>query len=238
MKDSLSIRKKESYKIFDEIAGSYDFLNKFLSMGIDKYWRRKLLQNLPKKEQMEALDLACGTGDVSLALAENKQIKRVTGLDLSKEMILLGQKKVARKKFSKKIQLKIGDATKLDYQDQTIDLVTISFGIRNFDNPDQSLREIERILTPGGKLLIAELTIPKNALIKKVYFFYFRFILPTIGNLLSGHTDAYTYLNQTVEDFPAGSQFQQKMIKAGLIKTKFTPLTFGISTIYEGEKSA
>ena len=141
------------------------------------------------------------------------------------------------KNLTDKVSLNLGDATCLPHNDGTIDLVTISFGIRNFSNPDLSLREINRVLTPGGRILITELTIPQNFLIRMVYFFYFRFVLPTIGNIVSGHRDAYTYLNKTVEDFPCGEKFESKIINAGFINTSFTPLTFGIATLYIGEKA-
>ena len=236
MTPSLNARKKESYKIFDEIAGSYDFLNRFLSIGIDTYWRRKLLKKLPEKPTIKALDLACGTGDVPLVLIKNPKVTKVEGLDLSKEMIQIGDRKIKKKNLSHKIKLKHGDATSLNYPDQSLDLVTISFGIRNFDDPEKSLSEIYRVLTPGGKVLITELTVPENRLIKFIYTLYFRFILPNIGNLLSGHKDAYTYLNKTVEDFPSGKQFEKKLISSQFKKTAYTPLTFGIATLYEGEK--
>jgi demethylmenaquinone methyltransferase / 2-methoxy-6-polyprenyl-1,4-benzoquinol methylase len=237
MSTTLNTRKKESYKIFDEIASTYDGLNKFLSMGIDIYWRSKLLKNLPNKTNMKALDLACGTGDVPVVLSKSKDIDSIEGLDLSKEMINVGLKKIKEKNLSHKISLKLGDGTSLPHADLSVDLVTISFGIRNFSDSDQSLREINRVLTNGGRLLITELTVPQNILVRMVYFFYFRFILPIIGNIVSGHKDAYTYLNQTVEDFPCGKEFENKMTNAGFVNTSFTPLTFGIATLYIGEKA-
>jgi demethylmenaquinone methyltransferase / 2-methoxy-6-polyprenyl-1,4-benzoquinol methylase len=237
MSTTLNERKKESYKIFDEIAGTYDGLNKFLSMGIDVYWRNQLLKNLPCKNNIKALDLACGTGDVPIVLAQSKYIDSIVGMDLSQEMINIGQNKIRKKNLTEKVKLNHGDATSLPQADSSIDLVTISFGIRNFSDSDKSLREINRVLTPGGRLLITELTVPQNFLIRMVYFFYFRFVLPTIGNTVSGHKDAYSYLNRTVEDYPCGKDFEKKMIKAGLINTSHTPLTFGIATLYIGEKS-
>jgi demethylmenaquinone methyltransferase / 2-methoxy-6-polyprenyl-1,4-benzoquinol methylase len=234
---TLNTRKKDSYKIFDEIAGTYDGLNKFLSMGIDIYWRNKLLKNLPSKTDMKALDLACGTGDVPIVLSKSKLITSIEGMDLSQEMIRIGLKKINDKNLSHKIKLNHGDATSLPHSDSSVDLVTISFGIRNFSDSDKSLREINRVLSAGGKLLITELTVPQNFLIRILYFLYFRFVLPLIGNIVSGHKDAYTYLNKTVEDFPCGKEFEVKMINAGFINTSYSPLTFGIATLYIGEKA-
>jgi demethylmenaquinone methyltransferase/2-methoxy-6-polyprenyl-1,4-benzoquinol methylase len=229
-------RKKESYKIFDEIAGTYDSLNHILSFGIDIYWRNQLIKYLPIKESINALDLATGTGDVAITLSKVKYIKKITGLDLSKGMIEIGLKKVKAKKLDGKINLMIGDGTAIEASDQCFDLTTISFGIRNFKDPQKSLHEIYRVLKPNGKVLIMEFSIPKNFFIRHFYFFYFRHLLPFVGNLISNHKDAYTYLNKSVEDFPYGDAFVQLLKNAGFKNTKQIPLTFGIATLYVGEK--
>ena len=232
----LQARKTESYKIFDEIAGTYDFLNRFLSFGIDVYWRKKLLKFLPKKLSLDVLDMATGTGDVPLTLIKHPKINKIIGIDLSKGMVDLGKKKVEKLGLSKRIDLQIGDGVKIPFGDNSFDLVTISFGIRNFSDYKESLKNVYRVLKPGGRILIMEFSIPKNIIFRKVYFFYFRHILPTIGNLLSKHKDAYKYLNETVEDFPYGTEFEQHMKDAGFSDTGFKTQTFGIASLYYGDK--
>ncbi|MDD0852942.1 bifunctional demethylmenaquinone methyltransferase/2-methoxy-6-polyprenyl-1,4-benzoquinol methylase UbiE [Halobacteriovorax sp. GB3] len=236
MADTLDNRKKESYKIFDEIAGTYDFLNHLLSFGIDIYWRNKIKKNLPMKNDLEVLDLATGTGDVALTLIKDKKVKKVTGLDLSKGMVELGKKKVAAKGLTDKVALHIGDGVEIPAADETFDVATISFGIRNFPDPQRSLVNIERVLRPGGRCMIMEFSLPKNALIRAIYFFYFRHLLPFVGNILSKHKDAYSYLNESVEDFPYGDDFEQLMRNANLKNVHRYELTFGIATLYIGDK--
>ncbi len=237
MPHTLSDRKKESYKIFDEIAGTYDFLNHFLSLGIDIYWRKKFLANLPNKSSINALDLATGTGDVPLTLVQDSRVKKVTGIDMSEGMINLGIIKIKKKNLERKIIMLKGDGVHIPCADSIFDLTTISFGIRNFSDPALSLKNINRVLKPQGRLLIMEFSIPQNYIIKTLYFFYFRNILPLIGNLFSKHKDAYTYLNQTVEDFPYGNDFLNLMKNAGFVNLKFIPLTLGIATLYIGDKT-
>lgn len=235
--NSLSERKKESYKIFNEIAGTYDLLNHTLSLGIDIYWRNKLLKHLPKKESINALDLATGTGDVPLTLIKDERIKKITGLDLSKGMVDIGIEKVKKKGLDKKINLMIGDAVNIPAADNSFDLTTISFGIRNFSDPQKSLHDIHRVLKKDGRVMIMEFAIPANPIVKAVYFFYFRHFLPVIGNLVSKHKDAYTYLNKTVEEFPYGDEFLKLMQNAGFKNLRKQSLTFGIAMLYIGDKN-
>ena len=236
MNNEISERKKESYKIFNEIASTYDFLNHTLSFGIDIYWRNKLLKHLPKKDSINALDLATGTGDVPLTLIKDQRVKKITGIDLSKGMVDIGIKKVEKKGLDKKIFLMIGDGVNIPAADNTFDLTTISFGIRNFSDPQKSLIDIHRVLRNDGRLMIMEFSIPTNFIVRNVYFFYFRYLLPTIGNIVSKHKDAYTYLNKSVEDFPYGQEFLSMMEKAGFKNLQIHTLTFGIATLYIGDK--
>ncbi len=236
MTNELDARKKESYKIFDDIAGTYDLLNHSLSMGIDVYWRNKMLKHLPNKESINALDLATGTGDVALTLVKDQRVKKITGLDLSKGMIDVGIKKVQKRGLEKKIFLMLGDGVSIPTGDAAFDLTTISFGIRNFSDPQKSLHDIHRVLKKDGRLMIMEFSIPTNFIIRNVYFFYFRHLLPFIGNIVSKHKDAYTYLNKSVEDFPYGEKFLGMMRTAGFQDLKMIPLTFGIATLYIGDK--
>lgn len=237
MTSVLQVRKKESYKIFDEIAKTYDFLNHFLSLGIDIYWRKKFIKDLPNIQNIKALDLATGTGDVPLVLIKDSKVDTVKGVDLSKEMMAIGKVKVANKGLSDKIDFQVGDGVSIPCNDTSFDLVTISFGIRNFSDPSKSLRDIMRVLKPGGRCMIMELSIPKSQIIKFIYITYFRKVLPFLGNLLSRHKDAYSYLNQTVEDFPYGQEFEDLMIDAGFKNTRRQTLTFGIATLYIGDKN-
>lgn len=232
----LSDRKKESYKIFDQIAPTYDLLNHLLSFGIDIYWRRLFLRQLPKGVHLKVLDLATGTGDVPLLLAKQKNIQHITGIDLSEKMIEFGNKKVKKSTLGKKINLHKGDAVHIPYEKNEFDLVTISFGIRNFSSCIDSLKDIHRVLKPHGRVLIMEFSIPQNKFIKSLYFFYFRHILPFIGNLISKHGDAYTYLNQTVEDFPYGANFLFLLEQAGFKRARLKKITFGVATLYIGDK--
>lgn len=236
MTTDLGQRKKESYKIFDEIASTYDLLNHTLSFGIDIYWRKKMLKHLPNKESINALDLATGTGDVPLALVQDKRIKKFTGIDLSKGMVDIGIKKVKKKGLDKKIFLMLGDGVNIQSGDAAFDLTTISFGIRNFSDPQKSLHDVYRVLKKDGRLMVMEFSIPKNFFVRSIYFFYFRHLLPFIGNIVSKHKDAYTYLNKSVEDFPYGDKFLALMGNAGFTELKMIPLTFGIATLYIGDK--
>jgi demethylmenaquinone methyltransferase/2-methoxy-6-polyprenyl-1,4-benzoquinol methylase len=234
---TLQSRKKESYKIFDQIAGTYDLLNHILSFGIDIYWRSKMRKLLPERKGLKVLDLACGTGDVSLVMGADDKVESLEGIDLSQGMIDYGRIKVNKKNLQDKVQLNIGDGVTIPRDDQSVDVITLSFGIRNFDDPQKSLENMTRVLKTDGRVIIMEFSIPKSRFFRGVYFFYFRHLLPFVGNLISKHKDAYTYLNQTVEDFPYGNEFAQMMTKAGLSNVQYKTLTFGIATLYWGDKN-
>lgn len=234
--NALKDRKKESFRIFDDIAGTYDFLNRLLSFGIDVLWRKRMMKELPKRNQLIALDLATGTGDVALELAKQSKVERVRGLDLSQGMITVGRKKVEAKGHSDKVVLDIGDGVTVPVEDNSQDVVTLSFGIRNFPDPQTSLKNIYRVLRPEGRALIMEFGLPKNPIVRAGYLFYFRKLLPFVGNLVSRHSDAYTYLNRTVEDFPYDQAFIKWMNEAGFKNARAVPLSCGIAFLYIGEK--
>lgn len=236
MDSKLSDRKKESYKIFDEVAGTYDSLNKLLSFGIDRYWRRQIKKNLPKRQDLRILDLATGTADVALLLGKDKNVARVDGIDMSQEMIDIGKIKARARGLQNKVDLYIDDGCHLGHADNSFDATTVSFGIRNFPDFKKGLQEKFRVLKPGGRALVMEFSLPTSFIVKAFYLFYFRTILPFVGNLLSGHGDAYSYLNQTVEDFPYGEDFAKVMREVGFENVHFKPLTFGIATLYIGDK--
>lgn len=233
---NLKERKVESYKIFDKIAGTYDLLNHILSFGIDIYWRTKVIKNLPKRADLEILDLACGTGDLTIELSRAKNVKKVTGIDLSSGMIEIGKVKIKNKKLDHIAAMHIGDGVEIPSADSVFDVTTVSFGIRNFPNPKRSIENMYRVLKPGGRSMVLEFSIPKNIIFRSIYFFYFRYLLPFVGNIISQHKDAYTYLNKTVEDFPYGQEFANLMIDSGFKNVRFHELTFGIATLYIGDK--
>ncbi len=225
-------RKKESYKIFDEIASTYDLLNRILSGGIDIYWRQRLIRKLPLNNELLVLDLATGTADMALGLAKQNNVKKVIGLDLSTSMLEIGRKKIAKKGLSHKCELKLGDGCHPEFPENSFDVVTLTYGLRNFSKPQTALNNIYKVLKPGGCLLIEEFGLPSHFLVKTIYLFYFRQILPRIGHLFSRHRNAYSYLNQTVEHFPYGKELLLNLKKAGFQKTESNPMTFGISYLY------
>lgn len=236
MSENLAQRKTESYKIFDKIASTYDLLNHLLSFGVDIYWRKIVIKNLPQRNNLNCLDLACGTGDLTIALAKSPRVSKVTGIDLSSGMIEFGKIKIKDKKLSDKAAMHIGDGVEIPSADSIFDVTTVSFGIRNFPDPQKSIHNMYRVLKNDGRAMVLEFSIPKNFFFKAVYFFYFRYLLPFVGNLISKHKDAYSYLNKSVEDFTYGEEFAQLMKNAGFKNVHFIELTFGIATLYIGDK--
>jgi demethylmenaquinone methyltransferase/2-methoxy-6-polyprenyl-1,4-benzoquinol methylase len=223
------ISRKKICTLFNNIAHKYDLLNKLLSFGIDNSWRKKVLKLIPLKKEMHILDVATGTGDLALMLAQNLCSKiKITGIDISDKMIEIGLRKVKKNNLSKLIDLQLGDARKLKFSDSTFDVVTVAFGLRNMVNTKKTLAEMMRVLKPGGCLIILEFSIPTNRLFKLVYLFYFRLFVPLIGGLISGNYNAYRYLNESVENFDSSILFNMKKI----------PISFGIATIYVTHKLA
>lgn len=231
------LSKDHSPSMFNKIAKTYDPLNRILSMGIDKGWRKKMRKNLPTTPNLEILDLATGTADVPLALIKAPHVARIQGLDLSEGMIQVGRRKIADKQLQDKIKLNLGDGVQIPQADDQYHAVTLSFGIRNFPDAQKSLSNIFRVLKPGGRALILEFSLPKNRIFRAFYLFYLRRILPTIGGIFSGNKQAYSYLNQTIETFPYGEDFLEMMRKEGFSNCRCHPLTFGIASLYIGDKT-
>jgi len=207
-------QKNEVWKMFDRIAGRYDLLNRLLSMRQDVLWRKKLLDLLPEKNKLLLLDVATGTADQILHLLEETKedkIEKAVGIDMSENMLAQGRKKISHLNLDGKVTLRVGDATQIPFKNDEFDVSTMSFGIRNVNNVDAALKEIFRVLKPGGTCLILEFSLPKSKLIKLPYLFYFRNVLPKIGSFLSGDGQAYTYLNKSVEEFPYGQAFLNLM---------------------------
>jgi demethylmenaquinone methyltransferase/2-methoxy-6-polyprenyl-1,4-benzoquinol methylase len=225
------------WQMFDRIAERYDLLNHLLSFGQDIRWRKKVANLLPEKPNQTILDLATGTGDQLLYLLQcSDRIVHATGTDLAIEMLARGREKIRQRQLQDVISLLEGDAENIHYRDQSFDVLTIAFGIRNVTDVNKSLAEMYRVLKPGGRVIILEFSLPKNIIIKKLYLLYFRYILPFIGGLISGDIYAYRYLNQTVETFPYGDKFCDLISSQGFREVEMIPLTFGVATIYYADK--
>ena len=230
-----STKKEQVAEMFDNISHRYDFLNHMLSLSIDKGWRKKVVKLAAAENPKEILDVATGTGDLAIALVKAGP-EKIVGLDLSSGMLKVGQKKIEQHKLTNIISLKQGDSENLPFEDESFDAVTVSFGVRNFENLEKGLSEIKRVLRPSGKLLILEFSQPEKFPFKQSYRFYFKNILPVIGKIISKDNSAYTYLPESVNAFPYGVRFTKILNTLGFQNTKSTPVTFGIATIYEATK--
>lgn len=223
--------------MFNNISHSYDFLNHFFSLGIDVLWRKKAMRILKKESPKRLLDVATGTGDFALEAVRMKVgAEKITGVDISEGMLEVGRKKVAAKNLSHVIELKVGDSENLPFEDNAFDAYTVAFGVRNFQNLEKGMTEMLRVLKPGSLGIVLEFSKPKAFPFKQLYFFYFRYIMPLIGRLVSKDHRAYTYLPESVKAFPSGDDFLAIMNKIGYKETKRIPLTGGIATIYLGRK--
>jgi len=234
--DSKATKKEQVAAMFDNIAGNYDFLNHFLSMGIDIRWRKKAIRLLKPYHPKYILDVATGTGDLAIA-ALSLNPDKVVGIDISEKMIEIGKEKIKKKKLTDKIQLLPGDSEKLIFIDNSFDAVTVAFGVRNFENLEKGLKDIYRVLKPGGVAVILEFSMPVKSPVKQFYNFYFKFILPVIGRMISKDYAAYSYLPDSVMAFPQGEAFTKILQSIGFNTTKHVSLTFGIASIYIAEKS-
>ena len=219
--------------MFDDISPHYDFLNHFLSLGIDIYWRKKFTRKLDIQDDYNILDVACGTGDVGFEILKKHSVS-MTGIDLSQKMIELAQGKASKKKLDN-ITFIEGDAENLPLNDNSVDCLTISYGFRNISNYEQALEEFFRVLKPGGKLGILEFSEPKSKVVGFIFRIYFHHILPRIASLFS-RSDAYRYLPESVDFFPTRHDICRKIIYSGFQRVEIHDLTFGISTIFLGFK--
>lgn len=224
--------------MFDSISRRYDLLNHLLSLGQDIRWRKKLTENLSGYSGQYVLDLATGTADVPLHLCKNShKIQAVIGIDMARQMLRLGRTKVNDKNPKCAVYLFPADALQLPVKTDAFHAVTIAFGIRNLMDVKDAFDEMRRILKPGGRAIILEFSFPDRRFLQRLYLFYFRYILPLIGGIISGESHAYRYLNRTVETFPYGEAFCELMREAGFRDVRAFPLTGGIATLYRGDKS-
>lgn len=221
--------------MFDRIAPRYDLLNRLLSFGIDKIWRKSVVKQLKDLKGPMVLDVATGTGDLAVEICKIDPVA-VYGLDLSGEMLEVAKQKVLKKHLHMTIQLRQGDSENLPFEDDFFDAVTVAFGVRNFENLNKGLAEMQRVLRPGGRLVVLEFSRPRKFPFKQLYHFYFTRILPWWGGLISKDKDAYAYLPASVFQFPEGKAFEEELKKAGLKPRATLPQTFGIATIYVSSK--
>lgn len=228
-------KKVQVAEMFDNISKRYDLLNHVLSLSIDKGWRKKVVKMVKARNPEMILDVATGTADLAIAL-EKSGAQAITGIDISNGMLEVGRKKVADKGLSKLITLKQADSENLPFADNTFDAITVAFGVRNFENLKQGLKEMYRVLKPGGHLVVLEFSQPQAFPMKQLYNFYFKNILPGIGKLISKDSRAYTYLPESVQAFPHGEAFMKIMGECQYKRGARIPLTFGIASIYEGIK--
>lgn len=235
-KDSAESKKKQVEKMFDKIAFRYDFLNHFLSAGIDVGWRKKAIKQLRSLDPKSILDVATGTGDMAILSYRLLNAEKIIGIDISDGMLEIGKKKIEKLGLQQRIELLKGDSETIIFNSNSFDAVTVAFGVRNFQNLELGLSEIKRVLKPGGKLIVLECTKPKLPVIKNFYNLYLNVIAPWIGRVISKNKNAYQYLNESVQKFPKGKDFVQILNKLGYKNASCKTLSLGISSIYCGEK--
>ncbi|WP_205502780.1 bifunctional demethylmenaquinone methyltransferase/2-methoxy-6-polyprenyl-1,4-benzoquinol methylase UbiE [Rufibacter psychrotolerans] len=234
-KDQEAGKKKQVAQMFNSIAKRYDFLNHFLSAGVDIYWRKKAVKLLARVKPQVILDIATGTGDFALETLKLKP-RQVIGIDISEGMLAVGREKISKRGLKHLIQLQLGDSENIQFPDNHFDAITVAFGVRNFENLEKGLAEMLRVLKPGGMAVILEFSKPQQFPMKQGYNFYFKHILPVFGKLISKDNSAYTYLPESVQAFPDGKDFISIFQKTGFKNTEWHSLTFGISSIYIGTK--
>lgn len=229
-------KKEQVAHMFNNIAPQYDFLNRFLSAGIDISWRKKALSMLKNDQPKKILDIATGTADVAIMASKILSPEKIIGIDISQGMLDLGKKKVTDQGLDKIIELQLGDSEAIQFNENSFDAVTVSFGVRNFQQLEIGLSEIKRVLREGGKLIVLEFSRPSLPGVQQLYKLYMSLVAPGIGKLFSNNRDAYQYLNDSVQKFPEGKDFVQVLESVGFKNTSFKRLSLGICSIYIGTK--
>ena len=228
-------KKAQVADMFNNIAARYDFLNHFLSMGIDKGWRKKAIAEAGAINPKKILDVATGTGDMAIAASALKPTQ-ITGVDIADRMLEVGRKKISEQHLQQLITLQTGDSELMPFETGEYDVVMCAYGVRNFENLEKGLTEMNRVIRSGGKVVILEFSHPTAFPVKQLYKFYFKYILPTLGKMVSKHDTAYTYLPESVMAFPEGKKFCDILTQCGFKDAKARPLTFGITTLYTAFK--
>ncbi|MGJ5642429.1 bifunctional demethylmenaquinone methyltransferase/2-methoxy-6-polyprenyl-1,4-benzoquinol methylase UbiE [Formosa sp. S-31] len=234
-KDSDLGKKEQVTKMFDTISGNYDDLNRVISFGIDIKWRKKVVNLVKDNNPKTILDIATGTGDLAINLAETKADK-IIGLDISSGMLEVGKQKIKAKQLENTIEMVLGDSENIPFPDNSFDAITVAFGVRNFETLEKGLAEILRVLKPNGIFVILETSVPTKTPFKQGYKLYTKNILPLIGNLFSKDKSAYKYLSDSAAVFPHGEALNNILRKIGFINVKDFPQTFGVATIYTSSK--
>jgi len=234
-KDSSLGKKEQVAQMFDNISGNYDNLNRVISFGIDVKWRKKVLKIVSDTKPKVILDIATGTGDLAILMAQTNA-EKIIGLDISAGMLEVGKKKVDEKKLSNVIDLVLGDSENIPFEDNYFDAITVGFGVRNFENLEKGFSEILRVLKPNGVFVILETSVPDKTPYKQGYSFYTKNILPIIGKLFSKDNSAYGYLSESAAAFPYGEKLNNILRKIGFIDVVALPQTFGVATIYSASK--
>ena len=234
-KDSSLSKKEQVAQMFDTISGNYDNLNRVISFGIDVKWRKKVLKMVGKSNPKTILDIATGTGDLAILMAQTKA-EKIIGLDISAGMLDVGVQKIAAKNLNKTIEMVLGDSESMPFEDNYFDAITVAFGVRNFENLEKGLAEILRVLKPNGIFVILETSVPDNTPYKQGYQLYTKYILPLIGKLFSKDNVAYGYLSESAAAFPYGEKLNNILRKIGFIDVVALPQTMGVATIYSASK--
>ncbi|MCJ0742863.1 bifunctional demethylmenaquinone methyltransferase/2-methoxy-6-polyprenyl-1,4-benzoquinol methylase UbiE [Pedobacter montanisoli] len=229
-------KKKQVASMFNNISKTYDFLNHFLSLGIDIIWRKKAIKELLTDKPQHILDVATGTGDFAFEAIKILKPNKITGVDISEGMLEVARQKIADRNLGEVFTVQLGDSEGLHFEDNTFDAITVAFGVRNYENLEKGLSDMLRVLKPGGKVVVLEFSNPTAFPVKQAYHIYFKYLTPFFGGLFSKDKKAYSYLQESVVAFPDGQRFTDLMQKIGYKNTKHRSLTFGISAIYTGIK--
>jgi len=234
-KDSELNKKEQVSKMFDNISGGYDNLNRVISLGMDKSWRKKVIKAIKNHQPDNVLDIATGTGELAISLAENG-LRNITGMDISEGMLEVGRKQIQKKDLENQIDMQLGDSENLPFEEGTFGAVCVSFGVRNFENLEKGLAEIYRVLKPGGLFIVLETAVPTKTPFRQGYKLYTRYVLPALGKIFSRDRSAYGYLSQSASVFPHGKEFNAILEKVGFTKVSNNPQTMGVASIYKGFK--
>lgn len=231
-------KKQQVIRMFDNISGTYDLLNSILSLGIDRYWRKKALNLISKTpgDSLKLLDIASGTCDLAIQAARTYKNSKIIATDVSEKMLEIGRAKVIKQHLQDQIEYQFADAENIPFTENTFDVITVAFGVRNFENLEKGILEMHRVIKPGGQIVILEFSRPLIFPIKQIFQFYFKYILPLIGRMLSKDQRAYNYLFESVQQFPDFGRFTAILEASGFKNCSYKPLTFGICSIYIGYK--